>query len=85
MEVQFNQTIDITITHHDEVYCRITRGVTDGKEVGDTWLSMPLDVSLTLEAKLHKVNQEAKQKLNEQINGDVVDSKTLNQWAEIVN
>jgi hypothetical protein len=67
MEIQFNQTIDITISRTDEVFCRITRGVTDGIEVGDTWLSMPLDVAMILHAKLGHAIEEGKEQMNAKI------------------
>jgi hypothetical protein len=67
MNVAFNETIDIAITHKDEVYSRVTRGLVDGREVGDTWLSMPLDTAIELYAQLDQVIEEAKFKLNAKI------------------
>jgi hypothetical protein len=67
MQVTFNETIDITIDHNDEIFTRITRGNLNGKETGDTWLSMPLDTAIKLHEQLGQTIEEGKAKLNHKL------------------
>lgn len=67
MQVTFNETIDIYILNSDECYTRLTSGTVNGRLIGSTWLSMPLDRAIELHKLLEIAIEDGKNKLNAKI------------------